>query len=299
MAYFWMKFESAKPSYARTIALDFTVEHNTRRIARICSTEFELWLPDDRGGKIGHRLAPLGSDIRGEVTEPRAQLLPEFKENQRSRCRLLWHYTPEQLQEVEDARAGGKVTFYVYARFTVQSVWPHPNEPNSVTHEIEAPGHEGGWPLTIEIAESDWIALLAKIAFKHPVLERMPWPIFPPAFSRAESHLNDAWVYYRKGDAPACLTSCFKAFECLGFDLFGKEVARKDVLDLLLAGVEPEKQQVVVLILRSMQNFFQFGRHDKHAPVSLSQQDAQMAVLCATSLLAYLAPQPSRAQSEE
>jgi len=296
--YFWITFNAIAPSYSETIAFDISVGHDTRRTARICSAEFELWLVNDRSRGLGEFLARLDPDIRGYVTETGAQLVAQFREKQESRCRLLWHYTPEQLQKVEDARAGGKALFHLYARFSVQSIWPSPKEEPTEIHEFEAPsGKSGGWPLLIEIAESDWIGLLAEVGFRHPVTDRVPWPALPPALSRSQGHLDDAWDYYRRNRPAEALASCHKAFECLGFDLTGKEIGRKDVLDLLMGGAEREKQEAVLAILRNLQGFFHLGRHDKHAPVRLTQHDAQLAVVCAATLLAYLAPRGSRDQA--
>jgi len=288
--YFSMAFNSVRAGHPGTIAFNLTVEQNNRRVARICSAELELWLVNPAlGQNLSQFLAPLRPDIRGEVTDGGARFLVEFRNQQSSPCRVLWHYTPEQLQQVEDARGGGKACFHIYARFTVQADWATPrNESPNFTHEIETPGHVGGWPMIVEIAESDWIALLGDIRFRHPVMHRLPWPALPPRFSRAESHLDDAWNHYRRNEPAATLGSCYKAFECLGFDLFGKEVERKDVLDLLMQSAGQGKQEVILGVLRSLQNFFQLGRHDKGAPLGLSQNDAQMAVVCATTLMAYL-----------
>jgi hypothetical protein len=218
------------------------------------------------------------------------QFVIELKDDARTACRVLWHYSSDQLQRIDESRNGGKAILYICARFTVQGIWPHPQEKTIVNYEIETPGSENGWPLRIEIAESDWIGLLSEIGFRHPAMDRIAWPSLPPAFSRAESHLNNAWMHYRREEPAPALASCYKAFECLGFDLFGKEVQRKDVLDLLMGHAELPKQEAVLSLLRSLQNFFQFGRHDKAAPVKLCQNDAQMAVVCATVIMAYLAP---------
>jgi hypothetical protein len=283
--YFWMRFESLRHHSRGVLALELVMHHNTRRLARISAMDFELWLELSGGPRF---LTALRPDIRGEVTEPNAQLLMEFRDTQQSRFRLLWHYTSEELQEIERIRNGGKPTFYVYANLFVQAIWQQPNQPPQVEHVIETPGREGGWPLVVAVAESEWIALLSQIGFKHPVMDRLPWPALPPAFARSEANLGDAWIYFRKGDPPGALNSCYKAFECLGFDLFGREVERKEVFDLLMAGASPEKQKVILGLLRSLQNVFHLGRHDKTAPVPLTQADAQMAVTCATVLLAYL-----------
>jgi hypothetical protein len=287
--YFWMGLQSVTPD-EKAIAFNLTIEQNNRRVARICSADFELWLVKSVQRNWRY-LSTLHPDIRREVTNQNDRLIPEFKDQQKSSCRLLWHCTPEQLQQIEDERDGGNVLFYVYARFIVQAIWPHPNEAESVTHEVETPGELGRWPMLVEIAESDWVKLLSEVGFKHPIMDRLTWPSLPPAFSRAETHLNDAWNSYRRKQPESAMASCYKAFECLGFQLFGKEVERKEVLDLLMDGAEPEKQQLILAVLRALQNFYQLGRHDKAAPIKLNQLDAQTAVVCTTALLNYLASQ--------
>jgi hypothetical protein len=74
------------------------------------------------------------------------------------------------------------------------------------------------------MAESDWVSILNKIGFRHPILHRLWSPSLPPQFARSEQHLRDAWDYQRNGDPDACLASCYKAFECIGFSLTGKEM---------------------------------------------------------------------------
>lgn len=283
--YFWMRYESLRQHSRGVLAIDLVMHHNIRRLARIYATEFELWIEISGGSRF---LSVLRPDIRGEVTEQNVQILAEFRDTQQSRFRLLWHYTSEQLQEIEQLRKNGKVIFHLHARLSVQAVWPQSNQLTTSVQEFETPGREDGWPFLINVAESEWISLLSQIGFKHPVMDRLTWPALPPAFTRAESNLTDAWNYFRKGDPPGTLNSCYKAFECLGFDLFGKEVERKEVFDLLMAGAQPEKQRLILAMLRDLQNIFHLGRHDKAAPIVLTQADAQMAVACATVLLAYL-----------
>jgi len=155
--------------------------------------------------------------------------------------------TLEQLQQIENVRRGGKALFHLHARFVVQSIWPRLNELPQVTHETETPGQEGGWPMRLEIAESDWSELLSKLKFRHPVMDRVPWPDLPPAFRRSQDHLDDAWSYYRRNDPAGTLVACHKAFECLGFDLMGKEVQRTEMLELLMDNAEPEKSKRPIL----------------------------------------------------
>jgi hypothetical protein len=100
-SYFWMTLKSVQPVQYAPLAFDIVFEHNTRRIARIHSAEFELWLPD-RTTNIGRRLDALYPDIRADVTDRDMLFVPEFKGQQKCPTRLLWYHTPEQLQSVEE-----------------------------------------------------------------------------------------------------------------------------------------------------------------------------------------------------
>ena len=114
----------------------------------------------------------------------------------------------------------------------------------------------------------------------------------PPAFSRAERHLADAWKNHHTADHDGTLLSCYKAFECLGFDLYGDDaVTRRKLVEQLLEGVEPQKIAAVEDLMKSLQGFFHLGRHDRSAPVTLTHLDSQLAVACATIVMSYLAPQ--------
>src|SRR2546423_791118 len=77
--------------------------------------------------------------------------------------------------------------------------------------------------LQVRFSHSDWDKLLNDIGFRHPVIDRLRWPNLPPAFQQSERNLIDAWKHYRAGLPHECLSACYKAFECLGFNLFADE----------------------------------------------------------------------------
>ena len=113
----------------------------------------------------------------------------------------------------------------------------------------------------------------------------------PPAFSRSEKHLRDAWHRHRVGEFEGSLVACYKAFECLGFNLFkNDEIKRREVVDLLMDGVEGEKNEVVLQLLKTLQDFCHLARHERGDPISIRHEDSQLALICASAALSYLAP---------
>lgn len=273
------------------IALDFEIENVARRTATILSQEFELWLVTNPSN-YAKRLAVLGSDIRGRLTETGAQVTSKFGENQKSPMRLLWHFTPEQLQWIEEVRNGGDPVFELRGLVTVQFVTIQNFGDTSKHIEYEMPrGVTGGWPYQFPISESTWLALLDRIGFKHIIYTRLKWPVLPPAFQNSQRNLDDAWKHFREGQTDSVLVSCFKAFECLGFNLFADEkLQRRELIDLLMQGAQPEKRDAAHAILRNLQQFFHFGRHERGPKIDIDRNDAEMALVCATALLAYLGP---------
>jgi hypothetical protein len=292
---FSIQFEAFDFQCPNALGLCFKFVHNQERHARVCAVEIELWTTNPRDG-IGPFVARLSPDIRWMVTAfSNDQPALDFKGRETAPYRVLWHYTPEQIQKVEDFRRGDEAFLEVRAMFVVQSLTPaaRPTEQPKVEHAIETPGHNMGWPMRIQIPESEWIKVLDKIGFRSPITDRLPWPVLPPAFKRAESHLNDAWNYYRTGDADGTLSACYKAFECLGFDLLGKILDRRTVVQHLLDNAEAEKIDAILALLKSLQDYFHLGRHDRRTPVTLTIRNAQLAVISSAALLSYLGvPRP-------
>jgi len=102
----------------RCLAFDLALKNTARRYVGFLSFEFELWQVNQektlQADTLAYRVAPLSRDIRGRLLEVGAQVVPEMSnENQESPFRLLWHYTPEQLQDIEDFRAGKEPIFEV------------------------------------------------------------------------------------------------------------------------------------------------------------------------------------------
>ena len=281
----------------RCLAFDLTIENTAKRSVGFLSYEFELWQVNQQktlqADTQAYRVTPLGSDIRGRITEAGAQTIPEMtNENQKSSFRLLWHYTPEQLQEIEDYRAGKEPIFEIRGNIqTFSRVAPTFGAVTNNT-QCETPlWPDNGHFLQVRFSHSDWDKLLNDIGFRHPVIDRLRWPNLPPAFQQSERNLIDAWKHYRAGLPHECLSACYKAFECLGFNLFADEkLQRQKLIDALMVNAPLEIREAALDILKGLQTYYQHGRHERKARVKLDQNDAQMAVLTATALRAYLAP---------
>jgi len=281
----FLKFNTIAYPDVGALALEFAMENVSKRIVSIHSYQAELWLViDDRNGC--QKLANLEPDIRGLGTDPNWQLLAQFKGVQSCRFRVLWHYAAEQLQRVEDVRKGNDAYFQV--RLQLFTGTRDPGETEEI-QQCEWPRGGDGWPI-IRIAESDWAATLASIRFTHPVMDRLPWPAMPPEFGRLQEWLERAWQDHRAGNHDGAMVSCYKAFDCLGFNVYGLDVDKKKTIEKLMETAEEEKREIVSNLILSLQKFFHLARHESKAPVALTHFDSQLALLCATTLLSYLAP---------
>jgi hypothetical protein len=146
------------------------------------------------------------------------------------------------------------------------------------------------YPIILEIGVPEWISVLDQVGFKHTILHELPIPEFPPGFARPQEHLKKAWQHHFAGQEDEALASCQKAFESLGFNLYGvDDINRAEVLDRLFEGQEERKREAVLKIWTSLAGFFHLGRHEKGASLRLSKRDGELAVVLATELLNYMA----------
>lgn len=269
------------------LAFQCKVVNTSRRTVHILSCHFELWQVLDNETNGARRIDALSGNIRERITGPAWQLIPVFQGEQESRMKLLWHYRPEQLQEIEDVRRGAPAVFQIRAELFTHV---QPVRGGEEFYDCEVPRAETGTLLQFTVPESEWIHLLERIGFRHPALDRLAWPALPPAFSRSGLWLREAWTKHRRGEVDAAIAACYKAFDCLGFNLYGPGVDKKKTLEVLMDGAEPEKREIVMELLTQMGKFYHLARHESGPPVVLNDNDSQMAVVTATALLAYLGP---------
>jgi hypothetical protein len=259
----------------------------------ILNAEFDLWQVSDLSKNRVRRLGELRLDPRTTTCDSDHQMRAYYKQGAESPLNLFWHASPDALQAVEDFREGKSPIFEIQSHFLLSTTtWLDPEgKPKMQELAWEGGWFGNTWPLTKVVADVEWLAVLDALKFKHHTLDRLKWPAMPPAFSRAELHLADAWRCHRTGDDDGCLSACQKAFECLGFDLY-KDGPKKriEVLALLMDGAEPRKIEVVDQLMDSLQGFFHLGRHAGETPIKLTHYDSQLAVACATTLMSYLAP---------
>jgi hypothetical protein len=264
----------------------FTIANPHPRVSRIWSYNFELYhVPNEVTNEIQF-LGPLTANL---------PFLPEwfyeFQQGQEHPCELVWNYERRQIQSIEDSRQGD-VHFEIKGNLLVASDYA------SATHREVAwdvPYRNNSYPIRLMIPQSDWVKLLDEMNFTHILLYEFPAPPFHPAFARSAEHWREAWDHHRKNEPDSALMACFKAFECLGFELKGTSaVTRKELVKSLLKNEPDPKQQAFQDVLEKLTNFMHLGRHAKGEPSKVHRDDAEMILLCAASLLGYLSKQHTR-----
>jgi len=218
---------------------------------------------------------------------------PAFNPQSGRGFKLIWHFTPHQLQLIEDSREGKEPVFELRSRLLAIVQYctldgkPHGNA--QYAEESAYDSETNGYPIRFKVDHVSWASILDELGFRHIILQELSIPAFPPAFGRPDAHLKDAWSHHRAGREDAALMSCFKAFECLGFDISGAQMVRSDVLAHLMSGQEESKREKIKELWKSISEYCHLGRHDKGAPVQLTHADGELAVVYTTMLLRYLA----------
>lgn len=273
------------------IVFHFRFRNDPGLHTRILGYQVELWQTSDTAGNGERRVGELRLDAQNEICGSHTKLNASLKPNEETPLRLIWVSSPEDLQKIEDHRAGLSPAFRIKPLLLVDARRPtqDPSEQWGREFGWEGPDCGNAWPMLVSIPDREWIALLDKLKFKHNTLDRLKWPALPPAFGRSEEHIAAAWQKHRTGNFDAALNSCYKAFDCLGFNLTGEKVERRDVLELLMDGAEPEKRAKVLEVLKALNSFFHLGRHESGAPVQVTYHDSQFAVTSTTVALSYLA----------
>lgn len=273
------------------IVFECALENRAQRKAIVLSHEYELWVSKGVNDPSPEFVARLSFDLSsGSIW---ADPLP-FEPNRARPMKLIWHFSANQLQRVEEVRQGAEPWFQIRSRLTVTARSMNPDgtlrgDPY-FAEEFAFDSNTNGYPVRFKIDHEEWARILRDVGFSHIVLQELAIPVFPPEFKRAQGHLKDAWDYHRAGHSAPALSSCFKAFECLGFELTGSgSASRNDVVELLMDGKEEAKKAKVIALWKAVGEYCHMGRHDKDAPVHLNHRDAELAVVSATILLRYLA----------
>lgn len=270
------------------IIFELTLENPHDRTATILSCEFQLWLVRPKTGEALF-LGPLlpeyygGFDFRLQF-DPRAQ----------TRIKVSWHYDHQQLQQIEDWRGDHEPSFQIRGRTSVVSVWPgEGGKPQPPQFSGECFFSNNAYPVSFSVSLVRWTELLEQLGFNHVVLYQFPLPQLPPGFSRSEAHLKEAWEHHRAGRRDEALLSCRKVFEPLGFNLYGEVGLKRDeVLSRIMTEASDEKRSEILKLWQSLQNLFSnVGIHERGKPIELTKADTELAVICTTAILGYLAKQ--------
>lgn len=268
------------------LVFETRIVNNENRMANVVSFDFELWLGRQHSSEVDFmgKLSP--DSFRGYSEWAQLGLRQEWPFN------LSWHYTAKDLQKVEDRRNGGSPLFEIRGQVGIISKWTNNNPPPSFAWE-QVHNLQGGFPIRFPYSQSDWVELLNQIGFRNIMLYELPAPPFPPGFARSQELLENAWKSHRAAKPEEALQHCFKAFECLGFNLLGAGTTKRDeILAHLLADAPIAKKETIGKLWASLSDFLHLGRHERGETVELSVADSEMALVCATSLLRYLAALP-------
>ncbi len=287
---FGFAFENLSVGKARLpgLVFSFRVDNPHPRISRVWSYYFELWLANDISASDTVYLGQLSANMVSGV-----EWLAEYHQSQQRHCELVWHFEAKQIQTIEDSRRGGDVFFEIRGSLLVASDYAGTASRQEVAWDL--PYMNNTYPLRLKVAQSDWVKLLNELKFTHILFYEFPVPEFPPAFARAVGHLKEAWDHHRKGESDGALGSCFKAFECLGYDLLRRDsIKRRELIESLLSHESQTKRETFLACVESVQNFMHLGRHARSEPSRVHYEDAEMVLLCATALLGYLAKQYAR-----
>ena len=266
-------------------AFEVSLMNTPGRRASIVSYAFELWHVVNKQTNGGVYLSDLRPDLNKDFPS-------KLESGQQCDIRLIWHFTHEMLQQIESDRDGGNPALQMRANLNVEATWRGTGD-KWQTPEIkwERPFSAGGsYPIFLDIASSDWSKFLADVGFRHLSLERYSTVKMPSEFRIPEAHLLRAWDHHRNNRPEESLQFCFKAFECLGFNIYNDDrMTRSDLIKKLLHGESERKITEVERLFGAMTGFFHLGRHEQGTPAGVTHKDSELALMCASALMTYFA----------
>jgi len=279
------KFSAPKPG-SSGLLVEFTLSNPVPRSVSILSYDFELWLLADMGRSRAMFLSKLSPDFLTEFSD--CSKVDPMGEKPLA---LIWHYLPRQLQEIEDWRKGLNPIFEIRAHACAMSIWSSSEKAAFGWEKVYgSTGQTRGFPFRFAYPVSEWARLLDEIGFRHIILYEFPIPAFPPTFSRAGRFLQEAWDHHRAGRSDESLLSCRKAFECLGYDVYGaSDLSRQDILERMMSKAPVQQKIVIEKHWEALQNVLNEGIHEYREPVHFSHADTEMVLVGVSAFLGYLA----------
>jgi hypothetical protein len=167
------------------IVFECSLQNRQNRQATLISQEYELWLTKDMNGGQTQFLWRLSFDLTSISTDT-ATFIPQSARG----LNLIWHFTPSQLQKIEDSREGREAHFelrsrlFAYLQYCTVDGKPH-GDPHYAEGCAYAPD-TNGYPIRFKIDHTTWAGNLDEIGFRHIILHELSIQTFPPAFGQAE-----------------------------------------------------------------------------------------------------------------
>lgn len=275
------KIDTQYPQNNAPLMLEVTLRNTIKRVARVLNFDFELW--HDHGGAPYTIIGQLRPDFQN-ARDTAYKFIAEYQPEQQATMRFLWHYTPEQLQNIEDSRRGGPLNLRLYGHCLTLSTYP--GQTSTIVDWENFMGVNGGYPYCFSIPQSDWVCLLDKIGFSHLLLHELKWPPFPRAWNRSEKELKEAWNHHRAGRYQEAMLCCRRALECIAINITGDPKAKRStVVEHLAPGFSTAKQQALANLWGSVQDTLNLAVHNNVQQVSWSKEDSEYLLLCTTATL--------------
>lgn len=272
------------------IVFECALENKASRRATILSQEYELWFAKDQNDASPEFITRLSLDLFSVSMDA-----PTFSPKGMKSLNLIWHFSVNQLQRIEDLREGKEPWFQIRSRLIVlgqhfkeDGVTPHGKA--EFVAETTPDTMSNVYPARFKIDHEGWAKLLKDVGFCHIFLQEIKIPSFPAELERAQEHLEEAWGHHRAGRERSAMASCFSAFECLGFEVTSNPKAElSQVVAKLMDGKERGKQKKIKALFRALGQYCHLGRHDAGPRTQITHSDGELAVVSATMLLRYLA----------
>lgn len=200
----------------------------------------------------------------------------------------LWHYSPSQLQEIEDRRKDQPPGLQLRATYLTSAIWS-PERPAQTAWEHVFGCEPVAWPINNILSLDSWVQLLDRIGFQSTIAPHISVPPLPPAFNRSAKILAEGWKQHFSGDWLGALASSRMAIECLPFQLFETAGDLKSLVSRILLHVPEEKVKAINGLIVAVAELRHLACHEKSEPVPPQKTDSELALICTAAILKYLA----------
>lgn len=277
------KLYSVSPASQQILLFECSLSQRDIRTSNVFNFDFQLWHRASLSSGQSRFISPLYLDHQSELTD--------LQPHQEKLFRLIWPYSDDQLEYLDNRISGERPSFEIKGRLLVQSHYPASANAPPRSHLqwepfFSPPSFSGTF--FVEQDPTQWAEVLTILNYR-PRIYRDVSMLRTPGFRRAKEHIQNAWIAHRTGDHDGALQSCFAAFESLGFYLYGQpDLNRGDLLKKILQNSDLVVQKQLMELLKVFQGFLHLGRHETGPPIKLTAAESKTAIICSEVFLSYL-----------